>query len=67
MLVSPREAARLMSVSERTLFTWSRNGLIPAVRVGRIVRYDRADIASWVRQHKEIPAEKEKSHGKPVA
>lgn len=36
---TPAQAARALQVSERTLFTWTRDGLIPAIRVGRTVRY----------------------------
>jgi excisionase family DNA binding protein len=41
LLLTPRETAAALSVSERTLATWTRAGTIPAVRVpgSRLVRY----------------------------
>jgi excisionase family DNA binding protein len=39
ILVTPREAARLLSISERSLHAWTKAGLIPRVRIGKSVRY----------------------------
>jgi excisionase family DNA binding protein len=39
MLLRPKEAAKAMSISERTLFELTRTGQIPSVRIGRLVRY----------------------------
>jgi excisionase family DNA binding protein len=48
LLVPPPQAARAISVSERTLYTLTKRGLIPAVRIGRAVRYDPADLRAFV-------------------
>lgn len=40
MLLKSSEAAKLLSISERTLFTLTKDGTIPSVRLGRSVRYD---------------------------
>jgi excisionase family DNA binding protein len=39
LLVHPRAAAKMLCVSERTLYTRTQDGTIPCVRVGRLVRY----------------------------
>lgn len=52
-LLTPKEAAALLSISERTLWTLTNNGEIPAVRIGRSVRYDPADLAAWIEQQKQ--------------
>ena len=52
-LVSPRQAARLLSVSERTLYAFTRNGTIPVVRLGRSVRYSLDDLREWIRSRSE--------------
>lgn len=57
LAVGPREAARLLGFSERTL--WSRTaprGDIPAVYVGRKVLYHVADLVDWLERHKVKPA-----------
>lgn len=51
-LLPPPDAARAMSVSERTLFTLTKRGDIPAVRIGRAVRYDAADLRAFVERAK---------------
>lgn len=48
LLVTPREAARLLSVSERTLWSIAAAGEIPRVRIGRAVRYRVADLRAYV-------------------
>lgn len=50
LLVSPRDAAKLLSVSERTLFTLTKAGTIPVVRIGRCVRYSVTELQEWVRR-----------------
>lgn len=51
-LLPPRDAARAMSISERTLFTLTKRGDLPAVRIGRSVRYDPADLQRFIDQAK---------------
>ena len=53
LLLTAREAARAMSISERTLWSLtSPRGEIPAVRLGSAVRYALADLEAWVRTAK---------------
>jgi len=50
VLISQREAARLLASSVATLRRWGRSGDGPPwVRLGeRLVRYDMADLRRWV-------------------
>jgi len=51
LLVSAREAASLLRVSDRTLWTLTApRGLILSVRLGRSVRYSVDSLRSWVRR-----------------
>lgn len=50
LLLTQPEAARLLAVSERTLFDLAARGEIRRVRVGRAVRYPRAELERWVRE-----------------
>ena len=52
-LLKSRDAARLLAVSERTLWALTKQGEIPAVRRGRIVRYDVDDLQAWIRCRKD--------------
>ena len=47
-LLTVREAADVLKVSERTLWTLTNAKEIPAVKVGRSVRYDQADLVKWI-------------------
>ena len=55
LLVDTRDAARMLAISERTL--WGRTaprGPIPVLRFGRAVRYAIADLASYVASGREV-------------
>ncbi len=47
-LLTVREAAGLLRISDRTLWTLTSQGEIPSVRVGRSVRYDPVDLTRWI-------------------
>ena len=38
--VAASHVADLLSVSERTVLAWARNGTLPAIRLGRLWRFD---------------------------
>jgi excisionase family DNA binding protein len=48
LLLTPRDAARRLAVSERTLWSLTRAGSIPRIKLGRIVRYDPEDLRKFV-------------------
>ncbi len=49
MLLTVRQAAKVLSISERTLWGLTKAGDISAVRFGgRNVRYDPADLRAWI-------------------
>lgn len=52
LVLNVREAAKLLSISERTLFTITKRGEMPAVRIGSRVLYDPADLANYVQRRK---------------
>lgn len=49
-LLRPREAAKLLGVTEAALERWRHTGAytIPYVKVGRCVRYRRQDIEAFI-------------------
>lgn len=48
LLVNTNEAARMLSIAPRTLWGLTAAGEIPAVRIGRAVRYDPRDLRAWL-------------------
>jgi excisionase family DNA binding protein len=53
-LLTVRETADLLRISERTLFTLTKSGEIPTIRIGRGVRYDERDLAEWVNRKSSL-------------
>ncbi len=53
LLVSATEAARMLSISPRTLWSLTRDGEIPCVRVRHRVLYDLADLRAYIEVKKE--------------
>ena len=47
-LVTPREAAKVLQISEKTLYTLTKRGDISATRIGKSVRYSQAELARFV-------------------
>jgi len=52
LLVTALEAAKALAISPRTLWSLTRSGAIPCVRIGRCVRYDLADLKTWIESQK---------------
>lgn len=57
LLVTPREAATALSVCEKTLWSLTKRGELPAVRIGRMVRYDLADLQRFINGQKGASGE----------
>ncbi len=51
-----REAARALGVSDRTLWTWTRQGTIPHVRRGKTILYPTAALARWLDEQAKATA-----------
>ena len=55
LLLSVREAAKALGISERKLWELTKSDEIPRIRVGRRVLYDPHDLRGWIdAQKKEI-------------
>jgi PTS system nitrogen regulatory IIA component len=47
MQLSVRDAARLLDVSEKTVYRWARKGEIPFSRVNEQYRFNRVELLEW--------------------
>jgi excisionase family DNA binding protein len=56
LLLSAREAAKALSVCEKTLWTLTKNGEIPVIRMGRAVRYPVDGLRKWISEKSEKSA-----------
>jgi excisionase family DNA binding protein len=48
LLLTPKQAALALQLSERTLWELTRRGEIPRLKIGASVRYDVRDLAAFV-------------------
>ncbi|MBK9145149.1 MAG: helix-turn-helix domain-containing protein [Candidatus Melainabacteria bacterium] len=61
-LLSRREAAEVLGVSEQTLAVWKCTGRydLPYVKIGKLVKYRKADLDRFIdgRKHESLAPEK---------
>ncbi len=48
LLLSPREAAEALGLSERSLFSLTKSGEVPSLKLGRLVRYSVVELERWI-------------------
>ncbi len=53
LAVRHREAARMLGISEKTLYLWVKQGLIPCKKVGRAVIYAVLDLEAFLQRKVE--------------
>jgi nitrogen PTS system EIIA component len=47
MQLTVRDVSRLLSVSEKTIYRWVKQGVLPAYRVNEQYRFNRAELLEW--------------------
>jgi len=52
MNVTVRDAARLLGVSEKTLYRWIQKGVLPAYRMHDEYRFNRVELEEWAVTHR---------------
>ena len=57
LLIDRRTAARMLAICPRTIDAMARRGELPAVRIGRAVRFDCRDIEKFIEQAKTSATE----------
>ncbi|HQR06467.1 MAG TPA: helix-turn-helix domain-containing protein [Gemmatales bacterium] len=55
-LLKPRDAAKLLGISERTLWTITKQGKLSAAKLGKSVRYREEDLKRYVESCLTIPS-----------
>ncbi len=53
LLLSAREAAQALGICERSLWSVTKTGGLPCVRIGRRCLYDPADLRRWIESQKQ--------------
>jgi excisionase family DNA binding protein len=55
LLLTAKEAAAALAISERSLWTLTDSGAVRSVRLGRSVRYALADLQSYIDSLRQVP------------
>ena len=50
MLISFNETCRELGVKPSTLYQWTSAGLVPVIRVGRLLRFDKEQLLDWFKR-----------------
>jgi len=53
ILLNTRQTAKLLNISERTVFTLIKEGKLPSVKIGRCLRFSVADLEAFITQARE--------------
>ncbi len=56
-LLTVAELAARLNVPPRWVYAASAQGRLPVVRVGRLLRFDPADIDRWLASHRDEPVD----------
>lgn len=48
--LSLADAARYLGLSRKTLYSWAEKGTMPAYKVGRVWRFDKSELDSFVKR-----------------
>lgn len=55
-LITAEEVATLLKVSPKSVYRWANDGLLPAFREGRLVRFLGCDVEAFVRDRVGVRA-----------
>ena len=50
-LLTAKQVAELLEVKISTVFDWVARGVIPYVKLGRLIRFKKPEIFRWVESH----------------
>ncbi len=54
-LLSPADISKLLGIKRSTVYELARAGRIPSLRIGRAVRFLRADLETWIEDQRSYP------------
>lgn len=57
-LLTAKEVMQLLRISKATLIRWTKEGILPSIKIGRRILYDKNDILEVVEKHKRGVKEK---------
>jgi len=55
-LLDINQAARQLGIAPKTLYKWVERGLVPVIKIGRMVRFREKDLEEWIEHQLHDPA-----------
>lgn len=49
-LLTPKQLSELLQVDQSTVYWWSHTGFVPHIKLGKLVRFQEAEVEEWVKQ-----------------
>lgn len=50
-LLDISQLSEIINIKKKTIYDWTHKGLIPYVKVGRLLRFDINDIERWLKRN----------------
>jgi len=51
-LMTINQLSEVINVKKKTLYDWAHKGQIPYIKLGRLLRFDLAEIETWLKRRK---------------
>ena len=51
-LLTPEELSQILHVKVSTIYQWTHMGLIPFLKIGKLIRFKEEDIKEWISKKK---------------
>ena len=64
MLITFKQACEELKIQPSTLYQWSETGLVPVIRVGRVLRFDKDQLLQFFKDGSYQKLKQEKLNGK---
>jgi len=45
-----REIAEFTGISEKTLYRWARQNIMPSIKIGKLIRFDLGAVQEWLKK-----------------
>ena len=68
-LLTAKQVSELLEVHLSTVYDWVERGMIPCVKLGRLIRFKKTEVFHWVDLHEMRPkpsAAKKKPSARPA-
>lgn len=61
-LMTIKQASEYLQIKVKTLYAWAESGDIPHYKLGRLIRFKKSDIDSWLEEHRKAQDKSEVEH-----